>query len=259
MFFVGPVSVRLPLLVFACILLESLVGCGGSLQPVIHTSVPACDPNAAPEVLSLTIQNAGQETLKNYPVAISLDETIFDFTFARNGSGVAVWDATSQQQIPAWLESYDAVAGKALLWVKVAGLDPLASQSLLLTAGNAAGCAAASLDGYSVFPFFSDVHDVSAWQTSNGIKVTDTVSAGPLHIGERRVIQSDGLYNGFPGVAQAANGDFVLVYKKGLTHVNSSLVVVRHSSDEGEPGVLRSSISILRSPIPRCCGLLSAP
>ncbi len=234
MFFAGPVSVKVPWLVFTCILLESLVGCGGSLQPSIHPSVRPCDPNAAPEVLSLTIQNAGQETLQNYPVAIALDETVFDFTVAKNGSGVAVWDAISQQPMPAWLESYDALAGKALLWVKVPGLGPQASQSLLLTAGHAAGCAETSFDGYSVFPFFSDVHDVSAWQTSNGLKVTDTVTAGPLNIGGRSVIESDGFYNGFPGVAQAANGDFVLTYKKGLTHVNSPLVVVRHSSDEGK-------------------------
>lgn len=106
-------------------------------------------------MLSLTIQNTGQERLQNYPVAIALDETVFDFTVAKNGSGVAMWDATSQQPMPAWLESYDAVAGKALLWVKVPELDPQASQSLLLTAGPAAGCAETSFDGYSVFPFLA--------------------------------------------------------------------------------------------------------
>jgi len=81
--------------------------------------------------------------------------------------------------------------------------------------------------------FFSDVHDVSAWKTSNGLQVTDAVTAGPLNIGGRSVIQSDSYYNGFPGVPQAANGDFVLVYKKGTTHVGSPLVVVRRSSDGG--------------------------
>ena len=208
-------------LVFVWVCLEFLVGCGGSLQ---LSSSLTCDPNAAPEVLSLTIQNIGQEALQNYPVAISLDETVFDFTVSKTGSDVALWDASSRQPVPGWMESYDAAAGKALLWVKVAGLGPRASQNLLLTAGHAAGCAASSFDGYSVFPFFSDVHDVSAWQTTNGLKVTDTVTVGPLNIGGRSVIQSDGLYNGFPGVAQAANGDFVLAYKKGITHVNSPLV-----------------------------------
>ncbi|MGC2184973.1 MAG: DUF2341 domain-containing protein, partial [Terriglobales bacterium] len=194
-------------------------------------SMPVCDPNSAPEVLSLTIQNNGQETLQNYPVAISLDETVFDFTVPENES--AVWDATTLRPMPAWWESYDAPAGKALLWVKVHGLGPQASQSLLLTAGHATGCAASSFDGYSVFPFFSDVHGVSAWHASNQLKITDTITVGPLSIGGRSVIQSDNYYNGFPGVAQASNGDFVLAYKKGTTHVDSPLVVLRRSSDGG--------------------------
>ena len=144
-----------------------------------------------------------------------------------------VWDATTLRPMPAWWESYDAAAGKALLWVKVPGLGPQASQSLLLTAGHATGCAASLFDGYSVFPFFSDVHDVSAWHATNQLKITDTVTVGPLTIGGRSVIQSDNYYNGFPGVAQAANGDFVLAYKKGTTHVDSPLVVLRRSSDAG--------------------------
>jgi len=150
LFFAGPVSIKIQRLVFLCLSLESLVGCGGSLQ----ASMPVCDPNPAPEVLSLTIQNTGEETLQNYPVAISLDETVFDFTVPKNESALAVWDATTLRPMPAWWESYDAVAGKALLWVRVPGLGAQASQSLLLTGGHAAGCAASSSDGYSVFPFF---------------------------------------------------------------------------------------------------------
>ncbi len=213
MFFADPVSVKIQRLVFLCLSLESLVGCGGSLQ----ASMSVCDPNSAPEVLSLTIQNTGQETLQNYPVAISLDETVFDFTIPKNASAIALWDATTHQSISAWLESYDATAVKALLWVKVPGLGPQASRSLLLTAGHAAGCAAPLLDGYLVFPFFSDVHDVSAWHATNQLKITDTVTVGPLSISGRSVIESDNFYNGFPGVAQAAGGDFVLAYKKGTS------------------------------------------
>ncbi|MBZ5649289.1 MAG: DUF2341 domain-containing protein [Acidobacteriia bacterium] len=231
MFFAGPVSVKSQRLVFVCLWMEFLVGCGGSLRP----SIPSCDPNAAPEVLSLTIQNTGQETLQNYPVAILLDETVFDFTVPKKESAMALWDATTRQPMSAWLESYDAAAGKALLWVKVPGLGPQASQSLLLTAGHATGCVAStsSFDGYSVFPFFSDVHDTAGWHATNHLRVTNTITAGPLTIGGRSVIESDGLYNGFPGVAQAANGDFVLAYKKGTTHVNSPFVVLRHSLDKG--------------------------
>ena len=229
LFFVGTVSVKIQRLVFVCLWLEFLAGCGGSPQPSIHP----CDPNAAPEVLSLTIQNSGPETLRNYPVAISLDETVFDFTVPKDGSDMAVWDAASRQPMSAWQESYDPTARKALLWVKVSGLGPRASQKLLLTAGHAVNCATSLFDGYSVFPFFSDVHDVSAWHATNRLQVTDTITDGPLSIGGRSLIESDGMYNGFPGVAQAVNGDFVLAYKKGPNHVNSPFVVLRRSTDAG--------------------------
>jgi hypothetical protein len=213
-----------------CFLLEMLVACGGTPSP---PSTPRCDPTRASEVISVTVQNTASEILHHYPVAISLDETVLDFGLPSNdGSDLAVWDATSDQPVPAWLESYDPVAGKALLWVNLHELAPLASRKLLLTAGHVAGCSASALDGYSVFPFFSDVHDVSGWQTTN-LSVTDTIPEGPLSIGGRTVIQSDGMYNGFPGIAQASNGDFVLAYKKGPGHVNSPLVVLRRSSDAG--------------------------
>ncbi len=103
----------------------------------------------------------------------------------------------------------------------------------MLTAGHAIGCSATVFDGYSVFPFFSDVHDVASWQANNLLSIGDTVTTGPLSVGSRKVIQSDGMYNGFPGVAQAANGDFVLAYKKGDSHVNTPFVVLRRSSDAG--------------------------
>lgn len=231
MIFVCPVNVRMPGLAVICTLLVSLVACGGRLS---QSPTPSCEPGTAREVLSLTLQNTGSENLQNYPVAISLDETFFDFTIpSENGADLAIWDAATHRAIPAWLESYDATAGKALLWVKVSALAPQASQSLLLTAGHAKGCAAAAFSGYSVFPFFSDVNDVLAWPATNQLKVTNTIADGPLTISNRSVIESDGKYNCCPGVAQAANGDFVLAYKKGDSHTNSPLVVLRRSTDAG--------------------------
>lgn len=222
---------RLPGVVFTCFLLESLVTCGGG------TSLPSpriCDPTTAPEVWSLSVENADQESLRSYPVEVYLDKTNFDFTIpAQDGSDLAVWNFTTGQALPAWLESYDASGQEALLWVRLPAVDAQASPRLLLTAGHAAHCPVLPLDGYSVFPFFSDVHDVDSWQVSNRLSVTDTVIQGPLTIGRRSVIESDGMYNGFPGVVQAANGDFILSYKKGPGHVNSPLVIVRRSSDAG--------------------------
>lgn len=221
----GPVS----LVIY--FLLESLVACGGA--PPSPPSASRCNPARAPEMLSVTVQNTESEILHKYPVAISLNQADFDFSVpSKDGSDLEVWDGASHQPVSAWLESYDPVAGKALLWVNLPELGPDASRKLLLTAGHATGCPPSALNGYSVFPFFSDVHDVSGWQATN-LSVTDTIPEGSLAIGGRSVIESDGMYNGFPGVAQAANGDFVVAYKKGPGHVNSPLVVLRRSSDAG--------------------------
>lgn len=224
--------------------LFSLSGCGVSTG---H-SVLGCDPTGAPEVVPVTVENSGPENLQDYPIAISLDKTNFDFTIPlADGSDLAVWDATTQQPRAQWLESYDPAAGKALLWVKLPALGAQASRKLLLTAGSIAGCSAFSSDGYSVFPFFSDVNDVLSWQATNQLSVSNTLVDGPLTIGNRSVIESDSMYNAFPGLAQAANGDFVLSYKKGSDHVNSPLVILRRSSDGGatwSPEVVLADTSV---------------
>lgn len=56
-----------------------------------------------------------------------------------------------------------------------------------------------------------------------GIKVTD-----------RQVIESDGMYNSTPSVIEAANGDWLLTYLKGVGHVSSSVVIMRRSQDLGK-------------------------
>ncbi len=228
---VVPVRGRIPGFVFVCFVLGLLAACGGE-PPMTITHV--CDPKAAHEVWTINIQNIDQESLRDYAVEIQLDDTNVDFSVpSTDGSDLAVWDSTTRQPMSAWVESYDPVVGKALLWVKLPALDPQTSRTLLLTAGPVKNCLAASLDGSSVFPFFSDVNDVHSWRASDGLSVTDTMFQGPLAISGRSLIESDGTYNGFPGVAQASNGDFVLSYKKGPSHVNSNLVVIRRSSDAG--------------------------
>jgi hypothetical protein len=185
-------------------------------------------------VQSVTIENSGTENLQDYPIAVRLDTTDFDFTLpSRDGSDLALWDASTHNAASLWLESYDPVAGNGLLWVKLPVLGPQASQKLLLTAGAVTGCTALAADGHSVFPFFSDVNDVSNWHATNHLSVTNTIVDGPLTIGNRSVIESDGTYNNTPTVVQAANGDLVLSYKKGPSHVNSPLVILRRSRDGG--------------------------
>ncbi|MFZ0956423.1 MAG: DUF2341 domain-containing protein [Candidatus Sulfotelmatobacter sp.] len=215
-------------------------GFGGNCLLVLSSfawgvaSPSGCEPGHAAEVRLVTVQNSGEENLQDYAVAVALDRSNFDFGVASpNGSGLAVWDATTHQALPDWLEAYDAAAARGLLWVKLPALGAQASVSLLLTAGRVPGCSAPAPNGYAVFPFFSDVSDVLNWQATNALTVSNTVVEGPLTITNRSVIESDGTYNNTPAVVQAANGDFVLSYKKGPGHVNSPFVILRRSRDGG--------------------------
>jgi hypothetical protein len=60
------------------------------------------------------------------------------------------------------------------------------------------------------------------------------ITTGAISVENRQVITSDGLYNSTPAVAEAANGDWVLTYRKGTAHVNDPLVILRRSRDQGE-------------------------
>ena len=55
-----------------------------------------------------------------------------------------------------------------------------------------------------------------------------------IAITDRQIIESDGSYNGFPSIAKAADGDWILSYRKGSAHVNTPLVILRRSRDSGK-------------------------
>jgi hypothetical protein len=223
----APITERIRDWAAICFLAWSSVAWGSS-------SSFGCDPNYAREVRTVTVENSGQEDLQNYPVAVMLDSANFDFAIpSKDGSDLAAWDATTHQAMAAWLESYDPVASKGVLWVKLPDLGAQTSLSFLLTAGQPAGCLAPAFNGYSVFPFFSDVRDVLNWRASDELSVSDNVVEGPLTIYNRRVIESDGRYNNTPSVVQASNGDLVLSYNTGSGHSDSPFVILRRSQDDG--------------------------
>jgi hypothetical protein len=219
--------------VLACAL-SLLGGCGLSSVPSNITPAPVCDPNSAPEVRIVNVENSGAGSLQDYPVAVVLDQTNFNFTIAaKDGSDLAAWDGTTRQAMAQWLESYNPAAQKALLWVKVPALAAQGSLQFFLTAGAANNCTASASSGYTVFPFFSDVNDVANWKAANQLNVTNTTFQGPLTISAQSVIESDGSYNSTPAIVEAAQDDIVLTYLKGTAHVNSPFVVLRHSRDDG--------------------------
>lgn len=204
-----------------------------SVVPPSPPPVP-CSPSAAPEILSVTVSNVGATDLHDYPVAIAFDSTNFDFNLPlHDGSNVTVWNPKTGKQFQSWLESYNPQIGKGLMWIKLPLLAQQSSQTIWLTGGAIPNCALPSNSGYQVFPFFSDVHDLQNWQPANGLNLSDRVTVGPLIVDNRQVIQSDGMYNSTPGVVTAANGDWVLTYRKGIGHSLSPLVILRRSQDQG--------------------------
>src|SRR3981081_3808568 len=91
-------------------------------QPLSPPSNPPlhCSPSAALEVLSVIAHNVAATDLHDYPVAIVLDKTNFDFNLpSKDGSNVAVWNAVTGGQLSSWLESYNPQIGKGLIWVKL--------------------------------------------------------------------------------------------------------------------------------------------
>src|SRR3981081_4603667 len=191
---------------------------------------PQCSPSAAPEILSISAHNVAATDLHDYPVAIAFDKTNFDFNLpSQDGSNVTAWNPTTGQQLPSWLETYDPQLGKGLIWTKLPLLAQQSSQTIWLTGGAIPNCALPSNSGYQVFPFFSDVHDLKSWQTGTGVTLSDTVTVGPLVVDNRQVIESDGMYNSTPGVITAANGDWVLAYRKGIGHSNSPPALLRRA------------------------------
>ncbi len=212
-----------------------LASCGGSFTTPPTPPGPSnlCDPKNAPQLILVTVNSPAAEDLSSFPISLNLDTNNFDFASANNdGSDLSIWDAQTKHPIPYWIESFDAAAGKALIWVKLSALSAQSSTTLWLTTGSIPHCDAQNSNGYAVFPFFTDVQDIKNW-TTDQLTLSDTVQRGPIAIQNRQVIESDGTYNSTPAVARAANGDWVLSYRKGTAHLNNPLVILRRSSDEG--------------------------
>jgi Domain of unknown function (DUF2341)/BNR repeat-like domain len=193
-----------------------------------------CRQGPLAQDLSITISNPSSSDLHDYPVAIALDKTNFEFSKAGwDGSGISVWDSL-RRPVAHWLESYDRTSGEAMLWVKVPFIAAGNSLMLRLTAGNSHDCVAQFSNGYQVFPFFSDVHDLINWNRDPFLSLTRYTVSGPLLVKDKQVVESDGFYNSTPGLAEASNGDWVLTYLKGTGHVSTAKVVLRRSQDHGQ-------------------------
>ena len=88
----------------------------------------------------LTFDNSAQtETLTDFPVLVHLDDTNFDFSKAQNnGEDIRFYDANDTSPLKYEIESWDSVAEKADIWVRVPLIDGASSSDFIwIYYGNA--------------------------------------------------------------------------------------------------------------------------
>jgi predicted GH43/DUF377 family glycosyl hydrolase len=93
--------------------------------------------------------------LTDYAVKITLTTANFDFSLAQaNGADLRFTDSDSLTPLAYWVQSYDAAARKAVVWVKVPHIPAGSTCSIFLYSGNSSAPDAQS--GAATFPLFSD-------------------------------------------------------------------------------------------------------
>ena len=101
----------------------------------------------------VTVSNAAGEALAGFQTRVALDST-FDFTHANaDGGDLRVTAADGTTSVPFWVESWDATAKRAKVWVRVPSIGT-AGAVVYLYYGNPAAPAAS--DGGATFEFFDD-------------------------------------------------------------------------------------------------------
>lgn len=117
---------------------------------------------------TVTIDNPDSSPLTDYQVEITLDASNFDFAAAApGGADLRFYSSGGTTALPYWIQSYDATAQKATIWVKVPELPADATTTIVMRYGNEPDATSAS-DGNATFPFFDDFAPSSAPTTSLG-------------------------------------------------------------------------------------------
>jgi hypothetical protein len=94
-------------------------------------------------------------TLTNYPVKIILDGNNFDFTDANaKGNDIRFTKANGLTEIDHWIESWDSIAEKAIIWAEVPQLPANEITEICMYYGNPD--ANSTSNGEATFEFFDD-------------------------------------------------------------------------------------------------------
>ena len=95
---------------------------------------------AWPYRTEVTIQETSGTTLTDHQVLLSLSSADFDSNYAWSGSGddVRVIDSDDSTPLDFYIESWDAVAEQARIWVRLASLPANSSRQIFVYVGNTA-------------------------------------------------------------------------------------------------------------------------
>ena len=132
---------------------------------------------------SITVRETSGETLVDYPVMISISAEDFPVKAEANGTDINIFDQNGKD-LPRWIESWDARAKKAEVWVKVPKIPANGEVHLTMLTGNPGEQARNS--GKEVFDFFDDFDsssiDGSTWTISSSGNATTELHNGILSL-----------------------------------------------------------------------------
>ena len=157
---------------------------------------PALALDGWSQVRPVTVTNAG-DALADYQVKIILDDAGFDFgRAAPGGADLRVTAEDGQTVLPHWVETWDAAAGRAVVWTRVDILPAGGTRRLYLHADNPA--ATDTGDGAATFLFYSGFEELAAATGLNAAAPLVT----PTYDGSGQVVHPDvvhvpGGWNGY--------------------------------------------------------------
>ena len=128
----------------------------------------------------VTITEQSGNDLTDYQVLVELDSSNFDFTHAQsNGEDIRFTDLVGNL-LDYWIESWDAGAEEAKVWVKVPSIPSNGTTELYMYYGNPS--ASSESDGDAVFEFFDDFDgenlDLDKWEiidSSGSYSVSESI------------------------------------------------------------------------------------
>jgi len=123
----------------------------------------------------ITITEQSGDNLTNHQVLVELNSTNFNFSHTRSDGGDIRFTDTAGNLLPYWIESYDASAQAAKIWVKVPSLPANATTVIYMYYGNSS--VLSESDGDATFEFFDDFLG-TPYQVSFAKISTDTYGNG---------------------------------------------------------------------------------